>query len=881
MMNSTVIRANARFAMIDFLSREDRGMTPKSHGGTARRFAWAWIGLLAFLGATSVEEATAGVNAWTGAGPRTEWSLLAADPRQGGATLLGSRGRFYRSTDDGAHWSPVTVAGLAAPEPQAFTFDSNVAHRVYAAFGTYNIYRSDNDGANWVPLPTAFGASPIPSLVAPDVVRIQVAASDSNHIYVLDTNTLSQPSLKYSADGGTSWNPISPPASEWSFTTDFTLDRSVPNTLYATGNGGVAQSLDNGATWRLINVGLPAGLTGGSLAVDPTKPRRVFMLGCTGNVGVTTPVLYVSNDQGAQWVPTGAVFSRKSAYSAQIVIDTTHPGILYVRSGTEIVRSIDDAATWQALPLLHGASSLGLAVLASGKLTTTAPSYGFLRSDDQGATWLALNQALPGGRTLRLGAVAGNDFVLFGLVDIPPQVRSPFAPTTFRRGSSANLWLAALSDVPGQGFITFGASARNSGRVLGASTSATGQLPDFFSNDAGASWQPLNRTPPKAFGRSDSFIFSPASDATVYAIGALALLPFGDSYTPGALFRSTDGGVSWQDVRPPNILQTFSSLAIDLSQPAVVYVGSVTGTSVQMLRSADTGDHWTILPLPQIQGNTVASILINPNNTQQLVIAAGASTGIYQSPDSGQTWISIGDHLTGPTIVRALAADWSATPPLLFAGTDQGVFTSPLAPADGAWSRTAGSENLSVNDLRLDRPPASTYRLTVTAASDSGVWEYTFDPAGILEPVFRFYNTQTGAHFYTASATERDHVLATWPQFLYEGTAFFAAAAASGGALPIYRFFNTQTGAHFYTASAAERDKVIATLPQFVYEGITFYGFDDSEPGSVKLYRFYNTQTGAHFYTTQDDERDAVDQHLPQFVDEGVVYNVFPAASQQ
>jgi hypothetical protein len=107
----------------------DRGMTPKSQGRKARNFAWACIGLLALLGATSIDSATAGVNAWTSAGPRTEWSLLAGDSRQGGATFLGSRGRFFRSTDDGAHWSPVTIAGLAAREPQAFSFDSNVSHR--------------------------------------------------------------------------------------------------------------------------------------------------------------------------------------------------------------------------------------------------------------------------------------------------------------------------------------------------------------------------------------------------------------------------------------------------------------------------------------------------------------------------------------------------------------------------------------------------------------------------------------------------------------------------------------------------------------------------------------------------------------------------------
>jgi uncharacterized protein DUF5648/sortilin (neurotensin receptor 3) len=357
-------------------------------------------------------------------------------------------------------------------------------------------------------------------------------------------------------------------------------------------------------------------------------------------------------------------------------------------------------------------------------------------------------------------------------------------------------------------------------------------------------------------------------------------------YTPGGLFRSTDSGVSWQDVRPPQILQDFSSLAIDPSQPNIVYAGSGPGDGhLQIRRSTDAGDHWIALPLPAIQGDKVAAILVNPNNSQQIVAAFGGGarvyqSTIYQSADSGQTWTSIADQLTGVTRVDALAVDWSSTPPLLFAGTDQGVFTSPLAPADGAWSRIAGSESLAVNDLRLDRPPASTDRLTLTAAANSGLWEFTFDPAGALEPVFRFFNTQTGAHFYTASAIERDHVVATWPQFVYEGTDFFAAAAAASGTLPVYRFFNTQTGAHFYTVSAAERDHVLATWPQFVYEGVRFYAFADSEPGSVKLYRFYNTQTGAHFYTTQDDERDAVDQHLPQFVDEGVVYNVYPAASQ-
>ena len=72
--------------------------------------------------------------------------------------------------------------------------------------------------------------------------------------------------------------------------------------------------------------------------------------------------------------------------------------------------------------------------------------------------------------------------------------------------------------------------------------------------------------------------------------------------------------------------------------------------------------------------------------------------------------------------------------------------------------------------------------------------------------------------------TERDHVIATWPQFAFEGPAYYAMPdAGSDGRIGLFRFFNTKTGAHFYTTSTAERDKVLATLPQFAYEGVAFY----------------------------------------------------------
>ena len=147
-------------------------------------------------------------------------------------------------------------------------------------------------------------------------------------------------------------------------------------------------------------------------------------------------------------------------------------------------------------------------------------------------------------------------------------------------------------------------------------------------------------------------------------------------------------------------------------------------------------------------------------------------------------------------------------------------------------------------------------------------------------PVYRFYNQQTGTHFYTIVVAERDHVIATYPQFVYEGPAFAAYAAPANGAQPVYRFFNTWTGTHFYTNKTDERDYVLAHWPQFAFEGPAYYAMPVSgADGRVELFRFFNTITSAHFYTTSIAERDAVRANMPQFQYEGVAFYVYSAAN--
>ncbi|MEZ5707081.1 MAG: DUF1566 domain-containing protein [Burkholderiaceae bacterium] len=148
--------------------------------------------------------------------------------------------------------------------------------------------------------------------------------------------------------------------------------------------------------------------------------------------------------------------------------------------------------------------------------------------------------------------------------------------------------------------------------------------------------------------------------------------------------------------------------------------------------------------------------------------------------------------------------------------------------------------------------------------------------AAVRIPAYRFYNTRTTAHFYTTSETERAHVAGTLsPPYSFDGPAFSVASAASPGLSPVHRFYNTQTGVHFYTISETERSNVATNLPQFTYEGVAYYASQVSGAGLVPLYRFYVPSKGFHFYTASQSERDNIIANLAStYQYEGVGYQV-------
>jgi hypothetical protein len=140
--------------------------------------------------------------------------------------------------------------------------------------------------------------------------------------------------------------------------------------------------------------------------------------------------------------------------------------------------------------------------------------------------------------------------------------------------------------------------------------------------------------------------------------------------------------------------------------------------------------------------------------------------------------------------------------------------------------------------------------------------------------IFWFFYSTNSSHFFTASAAERDSIIATLPQYQYEGNAFDTTATAATGD-EVFRFFRADNGTHFYTISEAERDSILANLPHYRYEGVAYHAYETNVGGAhEELYRFFRADNGTHFFTTSEAERDSIMASLPHYKYEGVAYYV-------
>jgi photosystem II stability/assembly factor-like uncharacterized protein len=137
---------------------------------------------------------------------------------------------------------------------------------------------------------------------------------------------------------------------------------------------------------------------------------------------------------------------------------------------------------------------------------------------------------------------------------------------------------------------------------------------------------------------------------------AVAGHPYGPNDERG-IFRSTDGGQSFQKVWFKDVNTGGNDVDIDPSNPNIVYAtlweerqgpwenAQWRGTGGGIYKSTDGGATWKALTngLPQNGALTQANLAIAPSNSKRLyaAVAVNAATSFYRSDDSGETWTQV------------------------------------------------------------------------------------------------------------------------------------------------------------------------------------------------------------------------------------------------
>ena len=117
------------------------------------------------------------------------------------------------------------------------------------------------------------------------------------------------------------------------------------------------------------------------------------------------------------------------------------------------------------------------------------------------------------------------------------------------------------------------------------------------------------------------------------------------------------------------------------------------------------------------------------------------------------------------------------------------------------------------------------------------------------QKMYRLYNPNSGEHFYTANAGEKNHLANIG--WIYEGIGWIAPKTSD---YPVYRLYNGNGGEHHYTMNKAEKDMLVRA--GWKYEGIGWYSADPKDSNSIPLLREYNPNAFAnnHNYTTSKPE---------------------------
>ncbi|MBU3741048.1 MAG: T9SS type A sorting domain-containing protein [Candidatus Kapabacteria bacterium] len=233
-------------------------------------------------------------------------------------------------------------------------------------------------------------------------------------------------------------------------------------------------------------------------------------------------------------------------------------------------------------------------------------------------------------------------------------------------------------------------------------------------------WKELGPVGPTNLSVASSFYGIGRVNCVAFSQNDANLLYLGSAQ--GGLWRSTNGGSSWQWVQIAGMpIFGVSDIAIAPNNDKVIYVATgdaataiagdingYPGFSYGVIKSTDGGATWatTGLSYQPEQNYGVGRLWIDPTNSNTLL--AATTLGIRRTTDGGATWrlvssnANVRDLVQHPTIAT-----------ILYAGTFNQGGNAAL------WRSTDAGQTWSVQHTE---PAACRWRIAVTKASPSTVW---------------------------------------------------------------------------------------------------------------------------------------------------------------
>ena len=334
----------------------------------------------------------------------------------------------------------------------------------------------------------------------------------------------------------------------------------------------------------------------------PNNPM-VYYFGSTGGG------LWKTEDAGWSWFNISDGFFQSGSVGA-IAIAPSDPNVMYVGMGEHAVRgvmtstgdgvykSVDGGKTWEHTGLVQSEHIADICihpnnpdlvyVAVQGALYKDSKERGVYQSSDGGKTWrniLSVNAST-------------------GAADLVLDPQNP-------RVLYASMWDHQRSPW----------YVRSGGTGSGL----------YKSTDAGESWKKLEKGLPDNMGKIGICI-APSNSDRLYAVVEA---------DNGGVFRSEDGGNSWQ--LTSNDRQTyarawyFNKVVADPKNQDLLYV-----LNIPLLKSMDGGKTFTSLPSPHADQH---DLWINPSNPQAMILANDGGASI--SFNGGKSWTSQNNQATG------------------------------------------------------------------------------------------------------------------------------------------------------------------------------------------------------------------------------------------